>query len=64
MMADPTLTPSVTEMNDIYLEGITCPYHLSVTESKIIGAGFGLLALEKIPAGKEIFRAKPVVSVV
>lgn len=63
-MADPTLNSSVTEMNEIFLEGIVCPYQLFIADSKMPEARFGLFVREEIPAGKEVFRAMPVVSAV
>ncbi len=64
-MAYPSTNPSATEMNEKFLDGLTCPYDLYVAESQICEAGFGLFAREEIPAGKEVFRvAAPTVSVV
>ena len=63
-MANPTLVSSGTEMTDIFLKGIVCPYQLLIADSKMPEAGWGLFAREEIPAGMQIFRAMPVVSVV
>ncbi|KAL9129226.1 MAG: hypothetical protein Q9217_002267 [Psora testacea] len=63
-MADPTLNSSGTEMNEIFLDGIICPYQLFIAESKMPEAGFGLFVREEIPAGKEVFRSMPAISVV
>ena len=63
-MADPTLSLSVTRMNEIFVEGIVCPYRLVVADSKMPEAGLGLFVRDEIPAGKEVFRAKPALSVV
>lgn len=63
-MAYPTLFPSVAEMTDVFLEGIICPYQPYIAESKMPEAGFGLFAGKEIPAGVEVFRAMPAVSVV
>ena len=62
-MANPSLISSVTEMNQKFLEGITCPYEVSIADSKMSGAGFGLFVREEVSAGKEVFRvAVPAVS--
>lgn len=63
-MANPTLVSSKTQMKDIFLEGIVCPYQLYIADSRMLEAGFGLFANEEIPAGLEVFRAMPVVSAV
>ena len=62
-MADPSLISSVTEMNDQFLEDITCPYELYIPDSRMSGAGFGLFVREEVPAVKEVFRvAVPAIS--
>lgn len=63
-MANPTLISSAIEMTDVLFEGVVCPYQLSIADSELPEAGFGLFAREEIPAGMEVFRAMPVVSVV
>lgn len=64
-MADPSLILSATEMNEKFLEGVTCPYELYIADSKMSGAGFGLFVRKEVPAGKEVFRvAVPAVSAV
>ena len=64
-MIKPSLSSSVTEMADRFLEGITCSYELYVADSKMSGAGLGLFVREEVPAGKEVFRAAvPAVSAV
>jgi len=64
-MAGPSLISSATEMNEKFLEGVTCPYELYIADSKISGAGFGLFVRKEVPAGKEVFRvAVPAVSAV
>ena len=64
-MAKPSLSTSVTEMADKFLEGITCANELYIADSKMSGAGLGLFVREDVPAGKELFRAaEPAVSAV
>ena len=64
IMTDPISTLSVVEMNDIFLEGVKSSYRPYVANSKTPEAGSGLFIHKEVPAGKEIFRAMPAVSVV
>ena len=56
-MAQTAALTSNSSLNDMFFDGLQCHYALNIAESKLLEAGRGLFALEKIPAGKEIFRA-------
>ena len=64
-MAKPSLSSSVTKMDDRFLEGVSSAYELYIADSKMSGAGSGLFVREEVPPGKEVFRAAlPAVSAV
>ena len=61
--AHSSMTLSAMEMNEKFLDGLTCPFGLYIADSKLSRAGSGLFVRKEVPAGKEIFRVRHLYSI-